>query len=623
MSIPERPPTTPQFLGNLDALARMPDAAVLLVHGADNFAAAQQYFTSNPVLGWESGDFFASQLAGRRVIVWPGVDAEGSIRCALALKDAVEALQPIAAEVRAVTGAKKPLTAMTAREAVGTLRAPGATYLYPKPQTQPTPTPAQPVAAPKPTFGVVDPDGSVRAPKVDVDEEDAAKGFSQDAIAAAFTAQNPDWRYIPEWGKWMRWDKRVWRADTTLKVFDICRVLCREEAATAKRFGANPATIRQIRSAANHAAVEKIARSSPTHARPTDVWDSQILELNTPDGIISLANGKIRTADASDYVTKITATGPSAQVPEKWLRFLSDVTAGDAELVRFLQRMCGYCLTGDVSTHALFFLYGTGANGKSTFIDTVRWVLGDYARVASMDTFTESKNDRHPQELASLMGARLVIAQETEEGRRWAESRIKEITGGSPITARFMRQDEFTFQPQFKLIIVGNHKPGLRNVDEAMRRRLHLVPFTVTIAPDKRDPALPEKLRAEGGGILQWMLQGCDEFRRTGLCAPESVRAATEKYFTAQDAIGTWLAECTRANAATSSSVLDLYRNFGAWCSANGEYTPSRRRFADALESRGLELVRSGSGYTVQGLASVDKTPAVAAGYGGKDYLDD
>lgn len=346
------------------------------------------------------------------------------------------------------------------------------------------------------------------------------------------------------------------------------------------------------------------------------------MELNTPDGVLSLPRAALRTASPDDYVTKITAVGPSDAVPEKWLRFLADVTDKNVELVRFLQRMCGYCLTGDVSTHALFFLYGTGANGKSTFIDTVRWVLGDYARVASMDTFTESKNDRHPQELASLMGARLVIAQETEEGRRWAESRIKELTGGSPITARFMRQDEFTFQPQFKLVIVGNHKPGLRNVDEAMRRRLHLIPFTVTIAPDKRDPALPAKLRAEGGGILSWMLQGCDEFQRIGLAPPESVRAATDKYFTAQDAIGTWIADCCKLEEATSSSVGELYRNFGAWANANGEYAPSRRRFADALESRGLELVRSGAGYTVQGLASVDKTPAAAAGYGQADYLD-
>jgi P4 family phage/plasmid primase-like protien len=616
---------TQGYLGNVDALARMPDAAVLLVYGADNFAAAQQYFTANPVLGWDGAEIFPGTLAGRRVIIWPGVDTDGSIRCGLALKAAVEALLPVVGDLRAVTGAKTALTALSAREALQTLRTPGATHLYPKPQTSPTPAPAQPVEAPrKPaaTFGVVDADGSVRAPRADATDDDLPDGFSQDSIAAEFTRQNPDWRYVPEWGKWMRWDKRVWRPDTVLAVYDLVRRLCREEAETAARFNCSAGTLRSIRSANNHAAVEKIARSSPVHARPTDVWDAQLLEVNTPDGILSLTNGKLRAADPSDYVTKVTAVGPSNAAPEKWLRFLADVTAGDENLVRFLQRMCGYCLSGDVSTHALFFLYGTGANGKSTFIDTVRWVLGDYARVASMETFTESKNDRHPQDLASLMGARMVVAQETEEGRRWAESRIKEITGGSPITARFMRQDQFTFQPQFKLIIVGNHKPGLRNVDEAMRRRLHLVPFTVTIPEHKRDAALPEKLRAEGSGILQWMLQGYDEFKRSGLAAPASVRAATDKYFTAQDAVGTWIAEYCRQDKATSSSVGDLYKSFGSWCNANGEYTPSRRRFADSLESRGMAIERSATGWIVPGVALVQGI-ASSAPPTAFDYLQD
>ena len=192
-----------------------------------------------------------------------------------------------------------------------------------------------------------------------------------------------------------------------------------------------------------------------------------------------------------------------------FLRFLAEVTAGDCELQSFLQRLFGYSLTGSVREHALAFFYGLGANGKSVLLSTASGLLGDYHTTAPIETFTASGSDRHPTEIAGLRGARLVTAIETEEGRRWAESRIKALTGGDKIPARFMRQDFFEFTPQFKLVIAGNHKPGLRSVDEAIRRRFNLVPFTVTIPTEKRDKELSEKLKPEWSGILQWMIDGC------------------------------------------------------------------------------------------------------------------
>ena len=165
----------------------------------------------------------------------------------------------------------------------------------------------------------------------------------------------------------------------------------------------------------------------------------------------------------------------------------------------YLRRIAGYCLTGSVSEHALFFLHGPGGNGKGVLVNTITDISGNYATVASMDTFTASQTDRHPTDMAMLRGARLVTAQETEEGRCWAESKIKSLTGGDPVTARFMRQDFFTYQPTFKLVIVGNHRPGIRNVDDAMRRRLHLIPFTYK--PPRPDKDLPERLKAERPGI--------------------------------------------------------------------------------------------------------------------------
>ena len=193
------------------------------------------------------------------------------------------------------------------------------------------------------------------------------------------------------------------------------------------------------------------------------------------------------------------------------------MTGGDQELMPTFSAMVGYCLTGVTIEHALFFLYGTGANGKSVFVTTLAMILGDYATNAPMDTFMETRSDRHPTDLAGLRGARFVSSIETEQGRRWAESKLKALTGGDKISARFMRQDFFEYVPQFKLVIAGNHKPTIRSIDEAMRRRLHLIPFTVTIPPERRDRKLTEKLLRERDGILAWAVEGCLDWQRMGL----------------------------------------------------------------------------------------------------------
>ena len=264
------------------------------------------------------------------------------------------------------------------------------------------------------------------------------------------------------------------------------------------------------------------------------------------------------------------------------------MTAGDKELQAFLQRVCGYILTGATFEHALFFLYGTGANGKSVFVSVILSILNDYAKIAPIETFTASQHESHPTDLAGLQGARLVTATETEEGRRWAESKLKSATGGEPISARFMRCDFFNYVPRFKLLISGNHRPGLRSVDEAMRRRMNLIPFSVTIPPAQRDPKLAEKLRDEWGGILAWMIEGCLTWQREGLRAPRAVTSATDSYMAAEDALGRWLDECTHraANARTGST--ELFQTWRRWAEITGEYVGSQKRFSQNLEGRGF-----------------------------------
>src|SRR3954470_14800580 len=215
-------------------------------------------------------------------------------------------------------------------------------------------------------------------------------------------------------------------------------------------------------------------------------------------GTVDLRTGELRAHGREDRITKQSAVTPAPVLHDDhplWTKFLNEATKGDQELQRFLKQMAGYCLTGDLREHALFFIYGPGGNGKGVFLNTIVKVLGDYATTAAMDTFTASHGDKHPTDLAKLRGARMVTSSETEEGRAWAESRIKQMTGGDRISARFMRQDFFEFLPQFKLMIIGNHKPVLRNVDDAARRRFNIIPFNRK--PANPDADLMQKLMAE------------------------------------------------------------------------------------------------------------------------------
>jgi putative DNA primase/helicase len=255
--------------------------------------------------------------------------------------------------------------------------------------------------------------------------------------------------------------------------------------------------------------------------------------------------------------------------------------------------MAGYCLTGDIREHALFFIYGPGGNGKGVFLNTIVKVLGDYATTAAMDTFTASHSDKHPTDLAKLKGARLVTASETEEGRAWAESRIKQLTGGDRISARFMRQDFFEFDPTFKLVFVGNHKPVLRNVDDAARRRFNIIPFIHK--PDQRDLQLETKLEAEWSAILRWMIDGCLDWQKNGLIRPGSVSAATDEYFKSQDMFGQWLEECCElhpGNDLRRETGADLFASWVAFLESHGEKPDTNKGLGDKLSQRDVGIDR-------------------------------
>ncbi|MFN3076373.1 MAG: phage/plasmid primase, P4 family [Alphaproteobacteria bacterium] len=416
------------------------------------------------------------------------------------------------------------------------------------------------------------------------EDKSAPPALSDDDLATRFTAKHgKNLRYVSDWGKWLEWDGQRWRIDKTLKVYDLARLICRAAASTADADDAA-----DIASARTAAAVEKLAKADRQHAATVEIWDTDPWLLNTPGGVVDLKTGNLLPHRREFYQTKITAVAPGGDCPT-WIAFLNRVTAGDRDLQGFLQRIMGYALTGVTRDHALFFAHGSGGNGKGVFLNTMTRLLGDYAAVAPMETFVATASDRHPTDIASLRGARLVTAQETEEGRRWAEAKIKSLTGGDPISARFMRQDHFTFTPQFKLVIAGNHKPSLRSVDEAMRRRFHLLPFTVTIPAGERDPSLPRKLEAEWGGILAWAIRGCLDWQRIGLAPPKAVIEATEKYLSEEDGFAGWLDECCEVASRHWETTATLFRSWNAWAERNGEQAWTAKRFNQVMEQRGFE----------------------------------
>lgn len=372
-------------------------------------------------------------------------------------------------------------------------------------------------------------------------------------------------------------------------MYTLARAICRETARTL-----NKGNIRRtIASAKTRAAVVTLAGEDSRLAAAVDQWDKDPWLLNTPGGVIDLRTGKMREHRADDYMTQITAVSPGGDCP-RWKKFLDEITKSDTELQRYLQRVSGYSLTGITREQELFFLYGVGNNGKGVFVQVTSFIFNDYHVGCSIQTFTASKFDRHLTELAKLSRARLVTATETEEARRWAEARIKELTGGDLITARFMRQDEFSFIPQFKLLLSGNHMPSLHAVNKAISRRFNRIPFNLALADEQVNKNLTAELKEEAAGILAWMIEGCLEWQRIGLCPPKVVTDATESYLESQDILGEWEEQfCERDIQGGFLSARELFDLWEPWAEARQEYVGSERKFAQRLEDRGWKRGRN------------------------------
>jgi putative DNA primase/helicase len=421
-----------------------------------------------------------------------------------------------------------------------------------------------------------------------------------------------DLRHIAGLG-WYVWDGRRWRRDdsgevirrakqTIIGLFEEAVVsLDGEMAEWARKSAAEP----RLRAAVS------LAESELPVIASVDELDADPWLLNCANGTVDLLTGELREHRREDLITKISATAYDADATcPTWERFLEQVTEGRSSLIDFLARAAGYALTGLSREHVLLFLYGLGANGKTTFLRTLLRLTGEYGIQAEPDLLLVRRNEAHPTGVADLFGIRFAVCVEIDEGRRLAESLVKQLTGGDRIRARRMRCDFFEFEPTHTVWLAANHKPGVRGTDDAIWRRVRLIPFDVTIPVEQRDPELPDKLAAELPGILAWAVRGCLAWQKHGLELPEEVRAATESYRAEQDVLGAFFADRCVLEPGVRVRPAALHAEYVAWCEQTREHPMTQTAFGLRLRERGFEQQRTGAARWWVGIGLLDDRSA-------------
>lgn len=418
-------------------------------------------------------------------------------------------------------------------------------------------------------------------------------------LAERFARQHSESvRYSHPWGKWFCWDGTRWKIDDEGHLQQLAKQTARSVLKEAEA-ETNPDRFKHLlkfaasaESAYRRRAMLQLAQSeSPIPVLP-DALNGNPWLLNCPNGTLDLQSGKLRGHDRGDLITQLCPTPyrPKAKAP-RWEQFLNEIFAGSSRLADFMQRLVGYCLTGVVRDHILPILHGSGDNGKTTSLTALRDTLGDdYTADAPSDLLMLKHGEQHPTALSLLFGKRLVVAIETEQSRRLAESLVKQLTGGDRITCRRMREDYWEFRPTHKLLLGCNHKPRIIGTDWAIWRRIRLIPFDVTIPKDQQDSDLGEKLAAEAPGILAWAVRGCRAWQQHGLDEAQEVRDATRDYRSTEDSLAGFLNEVCELEEYGTVRASDLLKTYREW---SGDKRLSQRRFGEMLSERGFERFTS------------------------------
>ena len=426
------------------------------------------------------------------------------------------------------------------------------------------------------------------------------EGGNADRMALLF---GDDLAYCDKWKQWFIWDGKRWRLDETRKILRVGREVTRqlylaaehlddeEEREAFQKHAKQSDTLAKIR------AMTELASSDPKIAIMPTALDQDPMLLTVNNGTIDLRTGMLLPHKKGDYITKLAPVDykAGADCPQ-WGEFLKRIFDGNDETTLFVQRALGYSLTADVSEQVMFLPYGHGCNGKSTLLNTASDVLGDYAIRTPTDSLMVKQGDSIPNDIARLVNSRLVLAMEAEQGKRLAESLIKSLTGGDVVTARFLRAEFFQFKPGFKLWLCSNHRPNIWGQDDAIWRRVRMIPFGVRIPEEEQDKRLLGKLREEMPGILNWMLLGCLGWQEHGLTFPPEVKEATLQYRTDMDILADFIEqriENNRTSCIQSSILFEAYRQY---CDANGEKHQSNRWLTARMEGRGYKRQKNMSG---------------------------
>jgi P4 family phage/plasmid primase-like protien len=399
-----------------------------------------------------------------------------------------------------------------------------------------------------------------------------------------------DYRFNHERNGWAAWSKTHWEEEKLKVVVEIMKKIATQHPPS--KGGTKASHVFNA---------ERLLRSDNGLATANLHYDSNLDLFNHLGGTLNTRTGESLPHTREDYITKIAAAKPEGDCP-LWSEWLATMMAGDADMVAYLQRLCGYCLSGETNERAFFYLHGEGGNGKTVFLETMAEIMGNYAKSVSPEVFMVNRHEQHPTGLADLLAVRFAFTSELAPNQTWNAPLIKRLSGGDTIKARRMREDFWDFKPQLKLLIAGNHKPNVRGYDKAFMERMHLIPFTVSIPKDQRDRGLKRKLLRERDGIMNWCVQGLRDWLRIGLAAPANVSAATEAYFEEQDTLGNWMRDECEVDKSAEEGASDLYRSFRQWCERGGEFVISQKHFGMQMIDRGFKMRKSHGKIVYQGL---------------------
>ena len=434
-----------------------------------------------------------------------------------------------------------------------------------------------------------------------------------------------DLRYCPQWRCWLVWDGRHWVPDKTLRVMRRAKAVVRQmyaDAAATKNATKRRGLVEHAHKSESEArlrAMVTLAQSEPGIPVMVEELDRDRWLLNVLNGTIDLRTAKLRRHRRQDLITKLApvAYDPTATCP-RWEAFLDRIFAGDQKLIGFVRRAAGYSLSGTASERVILLLFGTGKNGKTTLLETLRAAFGDYATATPVETLLVKRTGGIPNDLARLKGARLVTASEAEKGARLAEALVKQVTGRDTIAARFLYAEFFDFRPTFTLWLATNHKPVIRGTDPAIWDRIRLIPFTVRIPEDEQDKQLLEKLRTELPGILRWLVEGCLAWQHDGLGVPPAVEDATAAYQAEMHPLTGFIEECCVIAATAWAKFGDLWKAYILWAQDAGEVALSKVDFGDRLTDLDYPPDKGGKGARIRrGIALRPEWVAKVAAGGG------